>query len=127
MNHVSYRHFGRQLYWKTVNFCTFSLQVWIIVPVLMILIALFLVIVPIALVPKERVTSLIVISIILSALPIYLLFGWDRLRPNVINRFSGWFVCNILSLFLSLLILISFVETVTSSIAALLDSSSAQV
>ncbi len=55
----------------------------------MIVVSLFLIVVPVVLVPEERLISLIVILIILAGLPVYLFLGWERVRPKFLNRFSG--------------------------------------
>lgn len=55
----------------------------------MSLMTVFLIVVPIALVPDERLISVIFIGIVLLALPVYFFFGWEKLRPKFLNRLSG--------------------------------------
>lgn len=55
----------------------------------MMFVTVFLIVVPIALVADERLVSLLFIGIVLLALPIYLIFGWERIRPKFLNRLSG--------------------------------------
>ena len=66
-----------------------QIQVWIVAPVFMIVVSLFLVVIPIALVPEERITLGIAIVFILLGLPIFIFFAWDKFRPKIFNKISG--------------------------------------
>lgn len=55
----------------------------------MILISLFFVLVPIIFVPNERLFSLFGILLVLSGVPVYLLFIWGKCRPNIFNTVSS--------------------------------------
>lgn len=55
----------------------------------MVLVSIFLILVPIILVPDNRIISVMVIGIVLAGIPFYIILGWDRLRPKFIDKFSG--------------------------------------
>ena len=67
----------------------------------MLVVAIYLVVTPIAASPDERVIIAIGFGSILLAIPIFFFFVWDRLRPRVFDKISGMFsrwagsiVCN---------------------------------
>ena len=66
-----------------------QMQVWIIAPVFMILVSSFLVVVPIALVPEDRITLGVAVVFILLGLPIFFFFAWDKFRLKIFNIISG--------------------------------------
>ena len=55
----------------------------------LVLVSILLVLLPVILVPEERVSSLVAFGVILLGLPVYFFIGWSRLRPRFLNRIGG--------------------------------------
>ena len=56
---------------------------------MMIATAVFLVFVPIILVPEERLYFLLSLLLFFSGIPVYFLLVWERLRPKILNKMTG--------------------------------------
>ena len=55
----------------------------------MILVSMFLVTVPIIYIPNERLHFVLGLTIVLTGVPIYLFFIWERLRLEIFNKISS--------------------------------------
>lgn len=64
-------------------------QVWIILPIIMILVHIFLFVLPIILVPTEAIYIAAAIGLTLTSLPVYVFLIWDKWRPKALNKISG--------------------------------------
>ena len=52
-------------------------------------VAVYLVVLPLALSPDQRVVIVIAFVALLLGIPVFFIFSWDRLRPKVFNKISG--------------------------------------
>ena len=73
----------------SVHCCFLYLQVWLILPVIMIVVSLFLVIMPLT---SELGPSFLAFVVILSGVPVYIFLVMEtpwKLRPTVLDQCSG--------------------------------------